>query len=192
MMRDGHQEFHQLMQRLRAGSPDAAEELLDRYHDDLYRVVRRWLHRRLRTQFDSVDFLQSVWGSFFAIPPEQLQFASPAALRAFLIDLATNKVIDAFRKRLAAQRRNLNREKSLDGSAAMEALSLAAAWPRPSEVAVEREIWDGLVEGLSDSAQTILSMLREGRSHREIARTLSVSERTIYRLIQSLEARRES
>jgi RNA polymerase sigma factor (sigma-70 family) len=189
---EGHQEFHDLMQRLRAGSPEAAETLLDNYHSDVHRVVRHWLHRRLRSQFDSVDFLQSVWGSFFALPAEDLQFADAATLRAFLLDLATNKVISAFRSRMRTQRRDLTREQSLDGSAKVLALGLAADDSTPSQALIAQEAWDDLVEDLPKASKTMLTLMREGHTQREIAEQLSVSERTVARLLHKLRTRRES
>ena len=39
-------EFRRLMARVRAGSEEAARELLDRYSGHISRVVRRRLHRR--------------------------------------------------------------------------------------------------------------------------------------------------
>ena len=51
--------------RIQAGDEDAARELLTRYEAEVRLVVRRQLPRLLRSRFDSLDFLQSVWGSFF-------------------------------------------------------------------------------------------------------------------------------
>src|SRR5262249_7566398 len=51
--------------RIRAGDEEAARELLQRYEAKVRLVVRRQLPKLLRSRFDSLDFLQSVWGSFF-------------------------------------------------------------------------------------------------------------------------------
>ena len=63
-MSDAQAEFAQLMQRVRAGDPRAAQEVFDRYSEPIRRVVRRYLHQRLRAQYDSIDILQTVWASF--------------------------------------------------------------------------------------------------------------------------------
>jgi RNA polymerase sigma factor (sigma-70 family) len=189
-MSDGDQDFEDLIKRFNDGDPDAAEELIDRYEPDVRRVIRHRLHTRLRRQFDSVDFLQSVWVTFFAIPADQLEFANPAGLRHFLLELATNKVIDAFRRRMQSRRFNTSREKSLSDSTKFEANDVAAATATPSQTLMAEEAWNGLIEGLPAISQTILSMLREGRTHSEIARTLSVSERTIARLLHKIQPRR--
>src|SRR5262249_14283511 len=67
-MVDSQQELRGLMERIRAGSQEAARELCDRYGSHILRVVRRKLDKKLRSKFDSVDFLQSVWTSFFVNP----------------------------------------------------------------------------------------------------------------------------
>src|SRR5689334_11464718 len=49
--------------RIQAGDEEAARDLLTRYEAEVRLVVRRQLPRLLRSRFDSLDFLQSVWGS---------------------------------------------------------------------------------------------------------------------------------
>ena len=51
--------------RIKNGDEEAAREFLSRYESKVRLVVRRQLPRLLRSRFDSIDFLQSVWGSFF-------------------------------------------------------------------------------------------------------------------------------
>ena len=65
-MTDANDEFRALMQRLREGSDEAAWQLVEQYGEPIRRAVRRALSARLRPQFDSLDFVQLVWSSFFA------------------------------------------------------------------------------------------------------------------------------
>src|SRR4051812_42556334 len=95
-----------LMERICAGSDDAVRELLDAYGPALLQVIRRRLSQRLRSRFDSTDFTQAVWTSFFAVPLHTYRFKSPKALLAFLTELASNKVHDATRQRLETHKRN--------------------------------------------------------------------------------------
>ena len=71
-----HGEFALLMQSVREGSQEAARTLFERYGPHIRRVVRRKLHQKLRPQFDSVDFVQDVWASFFAQQGRQASFES--------------------------------------------------------------------------------------------------------------------
>src|SRR6188768_2709839 len=61
----GDGELARFLARIQAGDEEAARELLRRYEAEVRLVVRRQLPRLLRSRFDSLDFLQSVWGSFF-------------------------------------------------------------------------------------------------------------------------------
>src|SRR6516225_2591750 len=87
-----------LLERIKDGDEDAARELLSRYESKVRLVVRRQLPRLLRSRFDSIDFLQSVWGSFFhRIQTEPIDLNEEENLIAFLAWAARNKVIDEYR-----------------------------------------------------------------------------------------------
>src|SRR5260370_21457217 len=107
-------DFRQLMTRVRAGSEEAARELFDRYSGHISRVVRRRLHSRLRTQYDSLDFLQAVWASFFAVPLEEYTFDHPEDLVRFLARMAYNKVVDVTRRRFGTVKHNINSERPFE------------------------------------------------------------------------------
>ena len=184
-MADSPHEFHALMQRVREGSPDAARDLLERYGAHILRVVRRRLHRKLRSKFDSADFVQAVWASFFTGAPRQHAFDRPEALVAFLATLAQNKVIEAVRQRLESQKYDVARERPLDEPTADR---VAARQPTPSQVAVANEEWHRLLADLPAQYQRILGLLREGHTRREVADELGVNERTIRRVIDRLGA----
>ncbi len=185
-MSENGEEFADLMRRLRGGSEDAARELLDRYGEHILRVVRRKLSRQLRSKFDSVDFVQAVWASFFADVPRQRRFDHPQALMAFLVTLAQNKVIDAVRQRMQTQKYNVNRERPLDGSVAPEAGALVARQPTPSQEAVANDEWRRLLAELPDRYHRMLELLREGHTQKDIARELNVNEKTIRRVLDKL------
>lgn len=76
-MEQGQQVFASLMQRVREGSQDAAHELFQQYGPHILRIVRRKLHKTMRSKYDSSDFVQAVWASFFAIEPAQYHFEAP-------------------------------------------------------------------------------------------------------------------
>src|SRR5262245_11453834 len=145
-MLDSQQEFQRLMEQLLAGSPEAARELTEVYGPHLLRAVRRRLHKQLRTKFDSRDFVQDVWASFFACLPQGPTFDRPGALVGFLARLAHNKVVDAIRLRLMGNKYNVNRERPLaKGPSDCEYLP-AARQPTPSALAISREQWELFLE----------------------------------------------
>src|SRR2546425_10436683 len=108
----GHEgsELSDFLARIRAGDESAARELLTRYEAQVRLVVRRQLPRLLRSRFDSLDFLQSVWGSFFRrVRTGPAEFEDARHLVAFLAPAAKNKGIDEYR-RAASREQDMPRE----------------------------------------------------------------------------------
>lgn len=177
-----------LLRRIKEGDDDAARELLCRYESKVRLVVRRQLPRLLRSRFDSLDFLQSVWGSFFQqIKNGPNDLHEEKNLVAFLAWAARNKVIDEYR-RAATQRQNIHRESPLRaGSAADRAL--VSTVETPSQVAEARETYGRLRALLPENRRIILEMKADGFSSREIGAKLGISERTVQRVLDDLRRR---
>src|SRR5208337_4800735 len=92
-------EIGEFIARIRDGDEDAARELLRRYEAKVRLVVRRQLPRLLRSRFDSQDFVQSIWGSFFRrIKASPTELEGTENLIGFLARAARNKVIDEYRR----------------------------------------------------------------------------------------------
>lgn len=180
-------EFRELLRDIQNGSQEAARVFLDRFGDHILRVIRRRLHQRLRSKFDSSDFLQEVMVSFFQSPPPPEAFEGSVGLFRYLTAMARNKVITAVRGRVNVQKRDVRRENSLDGSAKVEAARLRGNVPTPSEVAMANEKWGGMLQGQPNHYRQILKMLREGHSHVEIARELNMNTKLVQRLVQKLK-----
>jgi RNA polymerase sigma-70 factor (ECF subfamily) len=180
------EEFRRLMERVRAGSHDAARELYDRYSDAIRRVVRRRLHQRLRPHYDSLDFLQDVWASFFVAPEEVFTFEDPDSLIRCLAGIAYRKVALAFRRRFQTAKRDVNREQPLDGGRAADPPTRG---PTPSQVAMANERWERLLAGQSESCRVMLEMLRQGHSHTEIAARTGLHPKMIQRLLHKMSQR---
>lgn len=180
------QEFTALMERVRQGSDDATRELLDKYGQHVVWAVRRRLNRQMRSKVDSVDFTQAVWASFFANRSLAERFDRPKTLIAFLVQVAKNKVVDEFRRQFHTQKHNLNRERSLNGSAALEAGRVAARVPTPSQIAVSKELQEQLLAGQPPHYRQVLSFRQMGLTQEEIAARMQLSTRTIQRVMQKL------
>jgi DNA-directed RNA polymerase specialized sigma24 family protein len=195
-MDDLNNEFEQLMQRARAGCQEAANEIYQRYGDHVRRVVRRVLRRRLRRHYDSTDFTQSVWATFFEAPTDQYDFPTSAALIAFLSKVACHKVMQTTRRKLGTARHNANREESLDephpdqGGAVGEALPAHIATPSQYVMADER--WQRMVQGLPPGHRRVLELLRDGHSPADVVRTLGIDGKVIQRLRKHLSRHMEA
>src|SRR4051794_31583783 len=84
--------FRELLKRAQLGCPEASRELYETYGRHVIRCVRHRLWRRMRTRFDSQDFSQQVWASFF-LEENLPDFQTPDDLMAFLGAMAEHKVI---------------------------------------------------------------------------------------------------
>jgi RNA polymerase sigma-70 factor (ECF subfamily) len=176
--------FQDLLQRARDCCDESARELVDRYGPHILRVVRRRLNKRLRSKFDSVDFVQAVWASFFALPIGKYHFERPEQLVEFLVGLARNKVVDAVRQRLVTQKYNVERELPLFDSAVKDGLDLAARGPTASQVAMAKEEWERVKDVQRTRDQRILDSLGTGLNLQEIAHEIGVSEKTVRRVLR--------
>jgi RNA polymerase sigma factor (sigma-70 family) len=185
-MADESREFAALMQRVCAGSQSAARELVERYGTHILRIVRRNLNRKLRTKFDSADFVQAVWASFFALPLDRYNFDQSEALVGFLFHLARNKVVEAVRQRLQTQKYNVNRERPLDDGETLSADAIPGRDLSPDEIAIAREEWERLLSGQPEHYRQILTGLRDGESQQSIAEQMGLTTRTVRRVLRKI------
>jgi RNA polymerase sigma-70 factor (ECF subfamily) len=184
-------EFAALMAGVREGSQEAARELYQRYGRHILRVIRSRLSKKLRSKFDSADFAQAVWASFFALAPHVKLADRPDAVAAFLARMARNKVIDAVRQRLATARYDVERESSLEELKDPEALELVAADPTPEQIAMAREEWDRLLDDLPALHRQILLLAQQQRTQQEIADSLGLDRGTVRRVFRRLARKSE-
>lgn len=184
-MADTGIEFSDLMHRVQARDPQAIRHLIREYGPTILRVVRRRLHQQMRSQFDSHDFVQDVWTGFFMALPDT-PFDSPEAVVWYLVRMARNKVIDAFRERVENVATHPKRARSLDGSAAAHAPRLRADGPTPSRVAMAREQWEHLLRDQPVHYQRILLLLAQGLTQHQVADELGIHERTVRRVVEKV------
>ena len=95
------------MEQVRSGSTDAVWRLIEDYGPHIQRVVRRRLDQRMRSKFDSQDFVQMVWASFFRNPVEMSSFDEPEDLLRYLSAMARHKVVNEHRRRIVHQKHNI-------------------------------------------------------------------------------------
>jgi RNA polymerase sigma-70 factor (ECF subfamily) len=179
----GNNEFRLLVERMLTGDQRATQKFLAEYRPALLHAVRRRLSKQLRSKYDSLDFEQDVWKSFFGNLPAAQLLQTPDDLVAHLTRVAQNKVIDATRRQLVGQKRNVNREQSLDREALESPALAAVGQPTPSEVVSRGEWWDRLLENQPTVYRRVLVLAREGKDLNEIAAELQIHRRTVRRII---------
>jgi len=187
VMPDQAKSLSELLQKAWNDSDGSAQEVVERYGPYILRAVRRRLDKKLRSKFDSVDFVQAVWASFFAMPPDRLQFKRHQELVSFLMGLARNKVVDVVRQRLETQKYDVKRERRLMGSAALDDGELASSGPTASQVAIAREEWQRAESPETPRDERIVNWLKRGQSLEAIAQEIGVSVKTIRRVLDRIK-----
>jgi RNA polymerase sigma factor (sigma-70 family) len=186
---DYQQDFRELMRQVQTGSPEAARRLCDQYGSHVMRVIRRRLPDYLRPRYDSIDFQQDVWASFFAQLAEHHRFDDPSALIAYLSRLAQNKVLMEQRRGLAAKR-DVWRDRAMQPQAAAgETMTEVQPDPRahtPSLWMMADERWEQMLAAQPPLKRRMLLMLREGCSHGEVAAQLGLHPKAIQRVLRRL------
>ena len=129
-------DISQLIARAKAGDDTAIREFLNRFEPEVRIMVRGRLPKSLRTRFDSMDFVQAVWQSFFTdLKGSSRQFENVHHLRGFLAGVARNKVFEEHRRLTRTKKHAMEREQSLyvrRGSREVE-LELISPEPTPSQ-----------------------------------------------------------
>jgi RNA polymerase sigma factor (sigma-70 family) len=186
-MIDELKNFQGLLSRIKDGDESAARELVDRYGQDIRNAVRRSLDRRLRPKFDSLDFVQLVWSSFFRQGPQQCQFSCPDDFISYLIVIARNKVGMEARRRFATKKFNVNREKSLDADVSVIQDEMYGNDPSPLDMAIAKECWSQLLSEKPEHYQQIIHLRLRGSTCQEIADILQIDESTVRRFLKRLQ-----
>jgi len=182
--------FSQLIENLEDQQDWAVQELVDRYGSHILRVVRRHLGQKLRIRFDSEDFLQAVWATLFVKPSAFAHIENEAQLKAFLTQIAFHKVIDERRANTQTQKRDLNREFSLNG------MDSQAQQPRnadatPSQHLMADEELQKIQAELPQKLQWMIDCRLQGMTFHAIAEQGGVHERTVRRVFERVRRRIE-
>jgi RNA polymerase sigma-70 factor (ECF subfamily) len=176
-----------LIARAKAGDEEAAREL-QRLEHDIRMIVRVRLPRALRTQFDSMDFVQAVWQSFLTGEDRHdRHFRDSAQLRGYLIGMARNKILEAQRKS-KSKKYEIDREEPLYVRRGERDVprEVAAHDPTPSQDVIARDEMEHLVAGRNPKEARVLELRLQGYSFDEIAAQTGLNERTVRRMMESL------
>jgi RNA polymerase sigma-70 factor (ECF subfamily) len=170
-----------LLLKLAHGEDAAAERVFREYEPLLRAMVRKRLTPPLRTKFDSMDVVQSVWADVLASYREEgWRFNDRDHLRAFLARVTFNHFFHQCRRHSHA----LEREHSLVGDEPQ-----ASNQPRPSQVVQADELWESLVELCPPTHLEVLRLKREGLAVGEIASRTGLHEGSVRRILYELARR---
>jgi RNA polymerase sigma-70 factor (ECF subfamily) len=168
--------FRDLIRRVRAGDPQATDELVRSYEPAICLAVHvRLTDPSLRRLFDSLDICQSVLGSFFLRAASgQFELDTPEQLVRLLTTMARNKLSSQVQKQRAARRdyRRLCKE----GAGERDFVDPE---PGPDRVVATQELLRELQSRLSEGARQLADRRALGRSWKEIAAELGEDPNTL-------------
>jgi RNA polymerase sigma-70 factor (ECF subfamily) len=173
-----------LLEKLAHGESEAAERVFRDYEPFLRAIVRRRLTPQLRSKFDSMDVVQSVWADVLeGFRAAQWQFPDQDRLKAFLARVTYNHFVNQCRRHSP----QLEREERLheDESSAMA----ASGQPRPSQVVQADELWETMKDLCPPAHRELLELKRQGVPLAEIARRTGLHESSVRRILYELAKR---
>ncbi|MFL5245975.1 MAG: RNA polymerase sigma factor [Gemmataceae bacterium] len=173
-----------LLERLTAGDPEAAEQVFLAYEPYLRMVVRRRLPARLRSKFDSIDVVQSVWADVVhGFREAGWHFTNASQLKAFLVKVTQNRFLDRVRKHGTSA----NREQSLSCANGRHVAPEEAS--RPSQVVQADELWQRMLRLCPPAHHELLRLKRQGCSLAEIAQRTNLHASSVRRILYELARR---
>jgi RNA polymerase sigma-70 factor (ECF subfamily) len=184
-----------LIGRARAGDQVAIQRLLEQFEGDVRMTVRDRLPRALRSQFDSMDFVQAVWKSVFTgFEPDLTQFTTAQHLKGYLEGVARNKVIAEYRRRTRTRKYDLKREEPLYVQRGNRELvrEVPASDPSPSQNVQARDRFAQMIVGRSPLEVEVIELRRSGLTFDEIAQKTGINERSVRRIIDSVRRKMEA
>jgi RNA polymerase sigma-70 factor (ECF subfamily) len=173
-----------LLEKLSNGDALAAEQVFLTYEPYLRKIVRRRLPIKLRTKFDSIDIVQSIWVDLIReVQDGGLHFADANHLRAFLIRVTRNRFNDRFRRNRIA----VEKERPFAG-AESEAAAVCHQ-PAPSEIVQAEDLWEQMLALCPPAHQDLLRLRRAGVPLSEIAARTGLHPGSIRRILRDLAKR---
>jgi RNA polymerase sigma factor (sigma-70 family) len=177
----------QLVERLRSGDPQAAEELFVRYAQRLTCLAEQHLSRTLAARLDGADVVQSVFRTFFRRSAAgEFHIDSSAELWRLLVQITLRKARAHARQHTAGVR---DVAAEVLGGGADLLFEALAHEPGPAEAAALVDQIQELLRGLPALYCDLLQLRLEGHSVIDTAARLGVSRRTVHRGLQLLRQR---
>ena len=155
------------------------------YGPHIQRVVRRKLNQRMRSKFDSLDFVQMVWASFFTEREKLASFTEPNDLIRYLVTMAQRKLIQESRRRLQGQKHNVGRERALRAGSEDESTYVRKS-DTPSQIVMAKDRFEVMMREYSDRDRQVVELRMLGLTFVEIAERLQIHERTAREVIEKL------
>lgn len=187
-------DFQALIDRARTGDEEALAEVLSEFEPEVRTIVRSKLPRILRSEFDSVDFVQAVWKSLLEFSGELPdQFDSPARLKGYLAGMARNKVLEAYRRRTKTRKYDIEREEPLyiRRGRTERLREIAGRDPTPSQQIQAEDSFERALARLSELERKAVELRLSGLTLEQVASATGIEVRSLRRLLEAFRKKWE-
>lgn len=168
-----------LVEQLLQGDTAALAELFAAYESYLRAIVRGQLSAALRSKFDSVDVVQSVWVQLLRqMERDGCRVNDPAHLRALLVTMA--------RRRLVSRARQCRWVTEADLPADEGEPAADVRLPQPPDAAQANDLWERMLTMLPPEHHPVLLLKRDGLPLQEIAARTGLHEGSVRRILRRL------
>jgi RNA polymerase sigma-70 factor (ECF subfamily) len=173
-----------ILEQLCSGDDASAERVFVAYEPYLRMVVRRMLPDHMRSKFDSIDVVQSVWADVLVgFRDAGWRFATAAHLKAFLVKATRNRFLDRVRQHGPAVKRETSlREEDLETPGATH-------YTQPDDLAQADELWERMLSLCPPAHQELLRLKRQGCSLADIAQRTGYHPSSVRRIFYDLAQR---
>jgi RNA polymerase sigma-70 factor (ECF subfamily) len=184
---DSPDDTMELIHRAAAADPDATAQLMARHRERLKRMVAVRLDRRISARLDASDIVQDALAEAFKRLPAYLA-EPPLPFYPWLRRLAWQRIVEAHRHHMGAERRAVGRERRVDvplpdQSTWNLAAALVARQSSPSQHIMRQqrntEVHDALGKLSQHDQELLVLRYLEQLSLADIAEILSCSEAAV-------------
>jgi RNA polymerase sigma-70 factor (ECF subfamily) len=173
------------MTELVQGREAAAVEIVERYTAALVAIARREINPQLARRVDPEDVVQSAYRSFFVrMGRGEYELGNGTELWKLLVTITLNKVRKQGKFHYA-QKRNVSRDESAQGSGGVPLADLArSAEPGPEDAAMLIDEVAALLAGLRADDRPVIELRLQGYNSVEIAKETGRAERSVRRIME--------
>jgi RNA polymerase sigma factor (sigma-70 family) len=175
-----------LVARWQEGDPQAAEELYQRYAEQLIALTYRRLPGKLALRVDPEDVVQSVYRSFFAAAREgRYVLQQSGDLWRLLLTITVHKVQNRVKHHLA-EKRDATRDVSVDGEASVYGVPMGvlAREPSPDEAVMLTDLLEQVLAPFTPGQRRMIELKLQGYPLEEIATEVGTCRRTVCRALE--------
>lgn len=187
--------FQEMVAQAAKGSDTAVWELVEQYHKNILRVVRRHLPTEIRSKIDSTDIVQSVWKSFLRNRSTLEHAHSVENFVSYLATMARLKVYETHRHYTQTKAYDIHREDRSNSRANLSDEEADIDYAKrlvdrrcdtPSEIIAAQENWHIALERAGDRGHEIIRLRLQGLTLDEVATRLNTSTSTVRRVLDSV------